>query len=118
MASIAKYRFFEHFIYGSTKDSTQCNLFVEFILFETNLFVEFTLSPKADACNAEILELREKSSELKKKVRKAVDEEKQERAKITILDKEILELEAELARKLHKLASVSAKKSEVDGNVE
>jgi len=87
-------------------------------LYSPYLLILFSVPKllKADACNAEILELRGKSGELKKKVRKAVEEEKQERAKITILDKEILELEAELARKLHKLAAASTKKNDAEGN--
>jgi predicted nucleic acid-binding Zn-ribbon protein len=55
------------------------------------------------ATKDEIEILRTKSSSLKKKVRKANEEEKEERAKILLLEAEVAELEDRLAHKLHEL---------------
>ena len=48
-------------------------------------------------------QLRSKSSALKKKVRKANDEEKAERLKTAALEREIAALEDQLAHKIHEL---------------
>jgi predicted nucleic acid-binding Zn-ribbon protein len=55
------------------------------------------------ACNEEIARLRGKSSSLKKKVRRANEEEKREKLRISALDKEISELEEKLALKLQEI---------------
>ena len=55
------------------------------------------------ACNEEIAVLRQKSSKLKRKVRRAAEEEKAERDRIAVLETEISDLEDKLAHKIHQL---------------
>jgi septal ring factor EnvC (AmiA/AmiB activator) len=55
------------------------------------------------ACNEEIASLREKSGHLKRKVRRAAEEEKSERERIASLELEVAALEDQLAHKIHEL---------------